>query len=55
MWLEKAANQYYDDAQYQLELCYEKGQGVKQNPEKPREWYEKAAVNGNNKAKQKIQ
>lgn len=55
MWLEKAANQDYDDAQYQLGLCYEKGQGVKQNPEKAREWYEKAAANGNNKAKQKIQ
>ena len=55
IWLEKAANQDYADAQYQLGLCYEKGQGVKQNPIKAREWYEKAAANGNNKAKQKIQ
>lgn len=55
IWLEKAAKQGNADAQYQLGLCYEKGQGVKQSSKKAREWYEKAAANGNNKAKQKIQ
>ena len=55
LWLEKAAKQGYADAQYQLGICYEKGQGVKQDPTIAREWYEKAAENGNNKAKQKIQ
>ena len=55
IWLEKAANQDFADAQYQLGLCCEKGQGVKQNLEKACEWYGKAAANGNNKAKQKIQ
>ena len=31
-----------------------KGQGVKQSPKKAREWYKKAAANGNNKAKDSV-
>lgn len=54
LWLEKAAKQGYADAQYQLGICYEKGQGVKQDLKIAYQWYEKAAANGNNKAKQKI-
>ena len=55
IWFEKSAKQGNADAQYQLGLCYEKEQGVKQSSKKAREWYGKAAANGNNKAKQKIQ
>jgi hypothetical protein len=54
-WYEKAAKQDYPEAQYELGLCYEKGQGVKQNFKIAHKWYKKAAANGNNKAKQKIQ
>ena len=53
--LKKRAEQGNADAQYQLGLCYEKGQGVKQSPKKAQEWYGKAAANGSSKAKQKIQ
>lgn len=55
IWLEKAAKQNYGDAQYQLGLCYEKGNGVKHDLKTARKWFEKAAKNGNIKAKQKIQ
>ncbi|MBQ6753916.1 MAG: sel1 repeat family protein [Bacteroidales bacterium] len=32
-------------------ICYFRGCGVKQNKEKAREWFEKAAVQGNRNAK----
>ena len=49
-WYQKAAEQGYADAQYQLGLCYEKGQGVKKDLKTARNWFEKAAANGNKKA-----
>ena len=54
-WYERAAEHDYADAQYELGLCYEKGQGVKKDLKKARKWFEKAAANGNSRAKQKIQ
>ena len=54
-WYEKAAKQNHADAQYQLGLCYEKGQGVKQDLKMARKWFEKAAKNGSTKASKKLQ
>ena len=54
-WYEKAAEQDYADAQYQLGLCYEKGKGVKQSSKTAQSWFEKAAKNGNSKAKGKLE
>lgn len=54
-WFEKAALQEYADAQYMLGICYEKGQGVKPSSIKARQWFERAAKNGNIKAFKKIE
>ena len=45
-WFEKAANQGYAQAQFNLGLCYYEGQGVVQSYEKAAYWYEKAANQG---------
>ena len=42
-WWEKAANKNVPEAQYNLATLYEKGWGVKQNPEKAALWYQRAA------------
>jgi genome sequencing data, contig C250 len=41
-------------AQYKLGLMYENGQGTKRDMEKAREWYEKAAANGDEEAKEAL-
>ena len=41
-------------AQYKLGLMYENGQGTKRDMEKAREWYEKAAANGYEAAKEAL-
>ncbi|MBQ9213603.1 MAG: SEL1-like repeat protein, partial [Bacteroidales bacterium] len=38
-------------AQNNLGVCYEKGQGVKKDYNKAKEWFSKAAEQGNEKAK----
>lgn len=43
MLLETAAKQDYTEAQYELGLAYEKGRGTKQDQDKARSWYAKAA------------
>ncbi len=55
IWYQKAAEQNHAEAQYQLALCYEKGHGIKKDLISARNWYERAAANGNKKAKHKIQ
>ena len=45
-WYEKAANQGYAQAQYNLGLCYGNGQGVEEDYEKAVFWFEKAANQG---------
>ena len=42
-WWEKAANENVPEAQYNLATLYEKGWGVKQDPEKAALWYQRAA------------
>ena len=45
-WYTKAAEQDYPTAQYNLGLCYETGNGMKQNYEKAVDWFEMAAKQG---------
>ena len=45
-WYLKAAEQGYADAQYNLGLMYEKGQGVRQSKIVAKEWFKKACANG---------
>ena len=42
-WWEKAATKNVPEAQYNLATLYEKGWGVKQDPEKAALWYQRAA------------
>ena len=50
MWCEKAAEQGWAQAQYNLGCCYENGEGVTKDIAKAVEWYRKAAESGNVKA-----
>ena len=43
-WLILSANNNYSNAQLRLGLCYEKGEGVKQDIEKAKEWYRKCPL-----------
>lgn len=49
-WLGKAAGQDYAAAQFNLAVCYEQGVGVAKDVVKAREWFEKAAENGDARA-----
>ena len=49
-WYEKAANQGYAPAQYNLGVCYENGRGVVQSYEKAAFWFKKAANQGDAQA-----
>lgn len=49
-----AAEQGYARAQYKLGLCYEKGEGVKKNRQKAKEWYFKAAAQGMKEAEKAL-
>lgn len=49
-YLEEAAQQGFDMAQYELGNCYLKGEGVPQNDEMAMQWYQQAAENGNEDA-----
>ena len=42
-WFEKAAEKGHVDAQYNLGVIYENGEGVSQNYQQAKAWYEKAA------------
>ena len=45
-WYSKAAEQGFAEAQYNLGVCYENGQGVAQNYAEAVQWYRKAAEQG---------
>jgi len=45
-WYRKSAEQNDLDAQYKLGLCYDKGEGVKQDHAEAVKWYQKAADRG---------
>ena len=49
-WYTKAAEQGYAQAQYDLGLCYDKGQGVTQDYTEAVKWYRKAAEQGHAEA-----
>ncbi len=49
-YLEEAAHQGFDMAQYELGNCYLKGEGVPQSDETALHWYQQAAENGNEDA-----
>lgn len=49
-YLEEAAHQGFDMAQYELGNCYLKGEGVQQSDDTALYWYQQAAENGNEDA-----
>ena len=49
-WYARSAAQSYDRAQYNLGVCYEKGQGVESNIDMAAAMYTAAAAQGNQKA-----
>ncbi len=51
-WYQKAAEQGYAEAQYNLGVCYYNGYGVPKNRAKAVELWKKAAAQGNVRAKQ---
>lgn len=51
---QKASNQGYAEAQYNLGVCYYKGEGVVKDIKKAVYWYEKAAAQGVDDAKKGV-
>jgi hypothetical protein len=49
-WYQKAADQGFASAQYNLGWMYENGRGVPQTKLKAMEWYRKSASQGNSDA-----
>ena len=49
-WFRKAAEQGNDVAQYNLAMCYERGEGVVKDLAEAVKWYRKAAEQGNDVA-----
>ena len=49
-WYTKAAEQGNSDAQHNLAVCYENGEGVEMDEEEAVEWYQKAAEQGHSDA-----
>ena len=54
MWYTKAAEQECPEAQYELGVCYEAGDGVGKDEAKAAELYRKAAVQGYAEAQKKL-
>ena len=52
-WYEKAAKQGYANAQFNLGVMYEHGNGVEQSDSLAMRWYGRAAAQGDEGAKQK--
>ena len=53
-WYQKAAEQGTVSAQYNLGICYEKGEGVTKDKAQAISWYRMAAERGNAKAKKAL-
>ena len=53
-WIQKAAEQGLDRAQFNLGEMFEHGRGATQSYEKAREWYQKAAKQGHEGAKEAL-
>ena len=53
-WFRKAAEQEHAQAQVNLGIMYQLGQGVSQDYTKAAEWYRKAAEQGDTKGAQNI-
>ena len=53
-WFRKAAEQGNDDAQFNLGMCYEFGQGVVKDLTEAVKWYRKAVKQGNDLAKEML-
>jgi TPR repeat protein len=54
-WFEKAAEQGYADAQYDVATMYRKGSGVGQDMEEALKWYRAAAENGKAEAAEALE
>ena len=54
-WFEKAANQGFDNSQYELGLMYATGKGVTQNYQNAIFYWQQAATHGNENAKKALQ
>ena len=53
-WYQKAAEAGFSDAQNNLALCYDKGEGVEKDSSKAVYWYQKAAKAGNSDAQNNL-
>ena len=53
-WYEKSANLGHSNAMYNYGVCYKNGWGVTKDVNQAREWYTKAAAQGDAKAKTKL-
>lgn len=53
-WFQKAAVQGDENGQYYMGYCYENGKGTSQSMVRAKEWYEKAANQGNTYAKERL-
>ncbi|MGN6926244.1 tetratricopeptide repeat protein, partial [Neisseria sp. P0017.S006] len=53
-WFEKAANQGFDNSQYELGLMYATGKGVIQNYQNAIFYWQQAATQGNENAKKAL-
>lgn len=53
-WFRKAAEQGFDDGQYELGLAYEEGRGVQQDKAEALKWLQKAAEQGHSGAQLRL-
>jgi TPR repeat protein len=53
-WSSKAADQGLAEAQYTLGICYDEGHGVAISKEMAYTYFQKAAANGSEKAKERL-
>ena len=54
-YFEKAANQGFANAQFFLGVCYAGGEGVTEDLQKAKYWYQKALANGEEDAKKALE
>jgi tetratricopeptide (TPR) repeat protein len=54
-WFMQSAKQGNEISQFYVGECYRKGDGVEEDTEKAREWYQKAAENGQENAKEALE
>jgi uncharacterized protein len=54
-WMQRAASSGNSEAEFQLALIYERGIGVRMDPDESLRWLRQAAVHGNKRAVEKLE